>query len=173
MIKVGIISDTHRRSDIAKFAINYLLKKDINLLVHAGDIVDIETLEFMKNSKVSYVAVLGNNDEHLVKFKNKFNLFTEPHHFEFDGFKFKLMHRPFYLNNDSDIIIYGHTHKFIAKLNNNSLFINSGEICARNKDLHEFAYFTCEKKEDKNSFEVFKVESAKNKFEWKESKITL
>ena len=174
MLKVGLISDSHRRDDVAKFAIDYLLKKEIDLLIHAGDIVEEKTLFDMKNCGVPYVAVLGNNDFHLAQYMKKFKIFNEPHLFEFRNFKFKLMHRPFYLNNvNNDVVVYGHTHKFIAGVTKNTLFINPGEICARNKGLHEFAYFTCQKNDSVNKFEVYKVESLRDKFEWKESKLKL
>ncbi|NLK66600.1 MAG: YfcE family phosphodiesterase [Campylobacteraceae bacterium] len=182
MLKVGLISDSHQRSDVTRSAVDYLLKKEIDLLLHAGDIMEFETLECMKNSSVPYVAVLGNHDTHLREFMSEFELFSEPHHFEFEGFNFKLMHHPFYLNSSSDIIIYGHTHRFVAKFYENSLYINSGEICARNKALHEFAYFTCQKDGKTNKFEVFKVECEREskasdsqiaKFNWKESRVNL
>ena len=47
------------------------------------------------------------------------------------------MHLPYYLTGDSDIIIYGHTHNFEQKFINGRLFINPGEVCARNKNLTE------------------------------------
>ena len=51
--------------------------------------------------------------------------------------KYKLMHIPNYLSPDSDIIIYGHTHIFKTEYVNNTLFLNPGEICAREKNLTE------------------------------------
>jgi hypothetical protein len=40
---------------------------------------------------------------------------------------------------DADIIISGHTHTFEQNYTNNTLYINPGEVCARNKPLTECA----------------------------------
>jgi len=50
------------------------------------------------------------------------------------------MHLPFYLTGDTDIVISGHTHMFEESFINNTLFLNPGEVCARNKNLTECAY---------------------------------
>ncbi|CZE45898.1 YfcE family phosphodiesterase [Campylobacter geochelonis] len=170
MITLGIISDSHQRVDIAKSAINYLKDKKIDLLLHAGDIVKFQTLELMKKSGIKYRAVLGNNDTNLKKHMKKFELFEEPYNFKFEGLKIRMMHYPFYFSNDADINIYGHTHYFVAVLNKNHLYINSGEICGRKKPLFEFAYLTYEDKK----FRVFKVWSeASEKPVWSEREILL
>ena len=65
MLKIGVISDSHHRSDIAKSAIDYLKEKGVDLLLHAGDIVEISTLKDMRDSGIPYKAVLGNNDSFL------------------------------------------------------------------------------------------------------------
>ena len=52
MLKIGVISDSHHRSDIAKSAIDYLKEKGVDLLLHAGDIVEISTLKDMRDSGI-------------------------------------------------------------------------------------------------------------------------
>jgi predicted phosphodiesterase len=42
------------------------------------------------------------------------------------------------MNGDSDVVIFGHTHIFESDFKNNTLFLNPGEICAREKPLSEF-----------------------------------
>ncbi len=56
------------------------------------------------------------------------------------------MHLPFYLLPDAEVIIYGHTHKSSVEFVNNTLYINSGEVCARSKPVSEWAML--EMKED-------------------------
>ncbi|MDY0234220.1 MAG: metallophosphoesterase family protein, partial [Sulfurimonas sp.] len=63
-MKIGIISDTHSKVKMAKNAINLLIESGAEFIIHAGDIVERETLELLKNSKVPYIAVYGNNDAH-------------------------------------------------------------------------------------------------------------
>ena len=94
---IGAISDSHLETEVAASAIEWLLARGTDLLVHAGDIVAIETLRLLRQSGKPYFAVLGNNDEALTEFKNEFNLRGEPFCTEFAGLRLKIMHHPFYL----------------------------------------------------------------------------
>ena len=94
---IGAISDSHRETKVAASAIEWLLARGADLLVHAGDIVESETLRLLRQSGKPYFAVLGNNDEALAELKNEFNLHDEPFCTEFAGLRLKIMHHPFYL----------------------------------------------------------------------------
>ncbi len=94
---IGVISDSHRETKVAASAIEWLLARGADLLVHAGDIVESETLRLLRQSGKPYFAVLGNNDEALAELKNDFNLHDEPFCTEFAGLRLKIMHHPFYL----------------------------------------------------------------------------
>jgi len=137
-MKIGILSDTHSKVGRAKKVIDLLIENGAEYLIHAGDICEVDVLEYMAQSKLPYIAVYGNNDAHMVQHHRSFNLVQEPHLFKIDDLKFKLMHLPYYLNpDDSEIIIFGHTHTFECDYKSNSLFINPGEACARNKPISE------------------------------------
>ncbi|HIE34735.1 MAG TPA: YfcE family phosphodiesterase [Campylobacterales bacterium] len=162
-MKIGIISDTHNRLDLTKETLSFLHSANIDLLIHAGDI-GIDVLNFLKSSNINYIAVLGNTDKDLLPFLGKENnLFREPYYFIFENKKFKLMHHPYYLSADSDVIIYGHTHHFKCE-KRASLYINPGEVCAREKarsecaifDLKNFFVYYCYKELDKNSWQLTK-----------------
>lgn len=167
-LKVGVISDSHHRSDVARSAINFLKDYGANLLIHAGDIVEHVTLKDLKKSNLAYFAVLGNNDKNLARFTKEFNLFKEPYEFIFNEFKFKLAHYPYYLKGDADIFIYGHTHVFSVTQCNNSLYLNPGEICARKKPKFESVLLECDKQNATNFFKIHKFESNINKINWQE-----
>ena len=163
-MKIGILSDTHSKVKKAKRTLDLLIDNGAEFIVHAGDICEYETLELLKNCGKRYVVVYGNNDAHLAEYHNSFNLVQEPYYFKLADTKFKLMHLPFYMAPDSEIVIYGHTHQFKVEYIENTLFINPGESCARNKPLSECAllelnddeilvtYYTRKRKED------FKIE---------------
>ena len=136
-MKIGIISDTHSQVKKAKVALKMLIKNGAEFIIHAGDIVEKEVLELLKDSDLKYVAVYGNNDSHLLKYQHKYNLVKEPYHFKLAGTKFKLMHMPYYMKPDCEVIIFGHTHMFECQYKKGTLFLNSGEICARKKPLSE------------------------------------
>ncbi len=138
-MKIGIISDTHKKVKKTKKALAHLLENGAEFIIHAGDIVEVEILEMLKNSPLDYLAVYGNNDAHLVEHHENYNLVQEPYYFNLAGLKFKLMHLPYYMAPDADVIIFGHTHIFQTEMNNGKLFLNSGEVCARKKPVSEFA----------------------------------
>lgn len=137
-MKIGIISDTHRKVKKAHRAIETLKSDGAEFIIHAGDIVELETLEILKRCGLRYVAVYGNNDAHLVEHHNNFELVQEPYHFKLANAKFKLMHLPFYMSGDADIVVFGHTHVSSIQFINGVLFINSGEVCARNKPISQW-----------------------------------
>lgn len=165
-MKIGVISDTHTKVKLAKHAIKKLLDEGAEYFIHSGDIVKEEVLEALKATKLPYTAVFGNNDHHLFELKDKYNLVHEPYYFKLKHVKFKLMHHPFYFEKDADIIIYGHTHFFEAKMAKGVLYLNSGEICARKKDLSECALleFT------KSKYTVRRFTCKPEKLKWKEEK---
>ena len=136
-MKIAVISDSHRRFDLAKSAIDFLLKSGAEYIIHAGDIVLYDTIEYIKNTNLPYVAVYGNNDAHMIQYENEFNIKKEPYYFKIKDTTFKLMHLPFYMTPDSDIVIFGHTHIFEAKKIKDTLFLNPGEVCAREKPKSE------------------------------------
>jgi len=131
-MRVGLISDTHKKLGRAKKAVDLLIDKGIEFLIHAGDIVREELLEYIESKGLRYVAVLGNNDFHLYSVVDKYELVTEPFYFKLAGKTWKLMHYPKYIFPlDTDIIVYGHTHDVDITFNGKNLILNPGEVCAR------------------------------------------
>ena len=94
---IGVISDSHPETEVAASAIEWLLARGADLLVHAEGIVESETLRLLRQSDKPYFAVLWNNDEALAELKNEFNLHDEPFCTKFAGLRLKIMHHPFYL----------------------------------------------------------------------------
>jgi len=166
-LKIGIISDTHSKVKMAKDAIDLLIDNGAEFIIHAGDIGKSEILEYLENCSARYVAVYGNNDVHLAEFHSKYNLVQEPHYFKLANTKFKLMHLPFYMAPDAEVVIFGHTHTFESDFKGKTLFLNSGEVCARNKSISEcvmlevsqsnfnVSYFTKKKKQKEFKKELF------------------
>jgi len=142
-MKIGIISDTHKKLNRAKRAIDYLIENGVEYILHAGDIVKEEILEYLEN-KIPYVAVFGNNDYHLYRFIDKYNVHYEPYKFRLDNHTFKLMHYPtkmFPL--DTEIVVYGHTHIEDITYNGRNLILNPGEVCARDTGYSSYMMLEC------------------------------
>jgi len=140
LIKIAILSDSHKKPTLTKEAIDMLKDKGVEYLIHAGDLELVENLELLKNSNLPYVSVFGNNDRSLIEYSNQYKIEQEPYYFKIKDLKFKLMHIPNYLTPDTDIVIFGHTHHFYSEYKNNTLYVNPGELCARNKNLTECVY---------------------------------
>ena len=85
-VKIGVISDTHledyddtmRRRIAEHFS-------DVDMIFHAGDMVDLRVLKIFGEKTVK--AVCGNMDNYSVKEK-----YPEQLLFEIKGFKFLLIH---------------------------------------------------------------------------------
>ncbi|NPA60499.1 MAG: metallophosphoesterase family protein [Epsilonproteobacteria bacterium] len=148
-MKIGIISDTHKKVNLAKDAIELLIEKGVEFIIHAGDIVEVEILDILESCGVRYVAVYGNNDSHLTQYHDKYNLVQEPNYFKLANTNFKLMHLPYYMSPDAEVVIFGHTHEFEVEYKGTTLFLNPGEVCARSKNLSEFLILNIKKKKFK------------------------
>lgn len=138
-MKIGLLSDTHSKKGRSQKAIDHLIAQGAEFLVHAGDIVKPEILEQLKSSGLRYIAVYGNNDAGLIQYHDRYNLVQEPHYFKLGGVKCKLMHLPFYMSADAEVVIFGHTHVFECDFKNKTLFLNPGETCARDKPFSSCA----------------------------------
>ncbi len=149
-MKIGILSDSHTKTQLHRDAIVHLLSLGAEYLLHAGDIMLEEHLVMLEESNLPYACVYGNNDTALISLHGKYNIFKEPYYFKIENLKVKMMHMPYYMSADADLIVSGHTHMFEVSLVNDKLFINPGEVCAREKPLSECALVIVEN----NSFEV-------------------
>jgi len=138
-LKIGILSDSHTQTALHQEAIDYLLDEGAEYLLHAGDIGLEEHLQILEEASVPYVCVYGNNDMDLISLHGTYNIHQEPYYFQIEELKIKMMHLPYFISPDADMVVSGHTHMFDSDLKGDTLFINPGEVCARNKPLTECA----------------------------------
>jgi putative phosphoesterase len=110
-LKIGVLSDTHGIKYTAEKAVENM--KDVNMVLHAGDLVsDARHLEVLKY-KVHYVA--GNCDfyslestEKILEIHDKRIFLTHGHIYKVKfGYK-KLLARAKQLF--ADVVVFGHTH---------------------------------------------------------------
>jgi putative phosphoesterase len=134
-IKIGVISDTHledyddkmRRSVAEYFS-------DVDMVLHAGDMVDLRVLKIFGRKEIK--AVCGNMDNDSVRAKYPDHLL-----FEIKSFKFLLIHgwgSPVDIEErisagfkDVNCIIYGHTHKPVNHKKGDVMFFNPGSAVER------------------------------------------
>lgn len=129
-VKIGVISDTHLSgydARLARIAAEHF--KGSDLILHAGDLVDLCVLDIFAGIEVR--AVSGNMDNMAVKDKLPEQLI-----FEIKGFKIGLIHgwgSPLGIEekllakfDDIDCVVYGHTHKPSNYKENGILIFNPG-----------------------------------------------
>jgi len=134
-VKIGVISDTHLDDfdeGIKRSIDEYF--RDVDMILHAGDMVDLRVLKIFGDKEVK--AVCGNMDNHSIRQKYPEHLI-----FEINGFKLLLIHgwgSPWGLEEkisakfkNVDCVIYGHTHKPANHVKNNILFFNPGSAADR------------------------------------------
>jgi len=129
-MKIGVISDTHlSKPTEALCRLQYGVFADVSMVLHAGDLTELDVLEAFSDKEV--VAVSGNMDSPVVK-----NQLPSKRIIEVAGFRIGLTHiwgKPFAsvkgLMADFDqvnAIVYGHTHRPVNEVRGGVLFFNPG-----------------------------------------------
>lgn len=133
-MKIGVISDTHI-SDKKTLIPQAILEgfKTVDMVIHAGDMVDMHVIEQLKKVCPKVIAVCGNMDPIEVR-----NEFPEKKIISAGKYKIGIMHgigAPVQLvdllskafkDDKVDIIIFGHSHHPYNEIKGNTLFFNPG-----------------------------------------------
>ncbi len=130
-MKIGVLSDTHVPSLAAALPpVVYTLFKDVDLILHAGDIVSLSLLDEL--SVIAPVeAVAGNMDDLEVQSKlpskkvltlGRFRVGLIHGKFKIDVQK-EMIRKEF---DDIDLIVYGHSHTAFWGKVNGIYFLNPG-----------------------------------------------
>ncbi len=135
---IGIISDTHDNVTLLRKAVEEFKKRDIQVLIHAGDVCAPITLNELKDFKV-YLA-LGNTDGDIINLKEKIKALNGEFlglggSFTLDNKRFAVFHGhyTFILNSliksqEFDYVIHGHTHKTRNEKIGRTRVINPGTL---------------------------------------------
>lgn len=133
-MKIGVIADTHI-PDRAKYIPERILEdfKSADMIIHAGDLVELSVLDKLKSICQNVKAVWGNMDPLEVRGK-----IPEKEIIEILGFKIAVMHgygpsskvidrtTETFKGNNVNIIIFGHTHLAMNEKRNDILYFNPG-----------------------------------------------
>jgi putative phosphoesterase len=111
-----VISDTHipaRAPRLPRAVLEAIA--EVDLVVHAGDWVDVATLDVLERLSPRFVGVYGNNDHGALRER-----LPEVARFELDGLRFAVVHetgaatgrekRADVAFPDVDVLIFGHSH---------------------------------------------------------------
>lgn len=133
-MRIGVISDTHIPNATDSLPKKILEDfKEVDLIVHAGDLVDMSVLEKLKSVCNNVKAVRGNMDSYEVR-KN----LPEKEVFTVGKHRIGLMHgygaprnlievlAQAFKDEKPDLIIFGHSHSAYNEEKNGILFFNPG-----------------------------------------------
>ncbi len=133
-MKIGVISDTHISNRSAHLPESIIAAfKNVDLIVHAGDLVDLTVIAELAACASELVVVAGNMDQDEVRDK-----YPAKQVFVVQGFKIGLMHgsgapvnlvkllKDAFKMEKPDIIIFGHSHKAMNEFIDGVLFFNPG-----------------------------------------------
>ena len=130
MLKIGVLSDTHLKKLTDR--LEEIYKKhlfDMDIVIHTGDYVSIEVVEFLDRD--NFHGVHGNMDSYEVKqiLPDKKVIEAGSHRIGIihgwgskDGLEEKIRNE----FRDVDIIVYGHSHSAANHIKDGILFFNPG-----------------------------------------------
>ena len=133
-MKIGVISDTHIPVK-SKYVPKEILEafKQVDMVVHVGDLVELEVLDQLRAVCPDVRAVWGNMDSDETR-----KALPEKLLFKAGGFKFGVMHghgapnnlpevlSDSFKNDAVDVIIFGHSHAPLNETKDGILFFNPG-----------------------------------------------
>ena len=133
-MRIGVISDTHI-PDRAEIIPQQVMDdfKGVDMIIHAGDLVDLKVLEQLKSACRNVRAVWGNMDPYEVRKK-----LPEKEVFEVSGHKIGLVHGhgapinllelmgSIFKNDDVEMIIFGHAHCAVNEEKEGVIYFNPG-----------------------------------------------
>jgi len=133
-LKIGVISDTHianRNEHIPGIILDVFRQMD--MVIHAGDMVDLRVIEEIKSVCPRIVAVVGNMDQDAVRKR-----YPEKEIIEIAGYRIGVMHgcgsplnlvellKNAFKEDKPDIIVFGHSHRPMNEFVDGVLFFNPG-----------------------------------------------
>ncbi|WBW98827.1 metallophosphoesterase family protein [Oceanirhabdus sp. W0125-5] len=129
-MKIAVLSDTHGNRTMMKCAVEKILHCDV--VIHLGD--NDRDVEYLKKYiNVPFYVVKGNCDfgskepsELFQHIGGKKVLMTHGHKYNVKYSLMSLMYRG--LENEVDIILFGHTHVPVKVYNQNVLIMNPGSV---------------------------------------------
>ncbi|MCM8762860.1 MAG: metallophosphatase family protein [Candidatus Omnitrophica bacterium] len=133
-MKIGAISDTHiyqESEHIPKKILDDF--KTVDLILHAGDLIDLKVLDELKKSCKNVLAVYGNMDPPEVR-----RALKEKEIVQAGRYRIGLMHgfghpsrlidllREAFKDDKVDIVVFGHSHYPVNEKKNGILYFNPG-----------------------------------------------
>ncbi len=135
---IGIMSDSHDNLDAIRKAVKFFNNAEVELVIHAGDLIAPFTAKEFKELSCEFVAIFGNNDGERDILRETFEGMCYLEDFkelEIQNRKIAVFHGTNEAITDAlvksgnyDVVIMGHTHKQEI-IEGKCILINPGETC--------------------------------------------
>ena len=137
-MKIGIMSDSHDHMENIKKCIEIFKVKEVDYVLHLGDFVSPNAVRACVGIRL--VGIFGNNDGDTYRLIEAFSavkgkIMGDFYEFEEDNIKFACYHGSELRIKDAliecgkyDVVIYGHTHKYVNAKTGNTLVLNPGTV---------------------------------------------
>ncbi|MGZ7043889.1 MAG: metallophosphoesterase [Methanobacterium sp.] len=132
------MSDSHDNLDAIRKAVNAFNEAEVDLVIHAGDMISPFTSKEIKELKCDFKAVFGNNDgerDGLRKFFKDICYHDDFQELKIKGKLYAVIHGTdedivdaLVKSEKYDVVIRGHTHQLNVK-EGKCMMINPGETC--------------------------------------------
>ncbi len=137
---IGVISDTHDNLSAIDLSIEILNSKDIDLVIHGGDMISPFAAARFKSLNAPLKAVYGNNDGDRrllsLRMKEMGGEIDDFLDFELDGKRIAVYHgtiesiqQSLILGGKYQVLVTGHTHRPDIGSDGETIVINPGEVC--------------------------------------------
>jgi hypothetical protein len=159
-MRIGVLSDTHDRLPSIDRAIALFRKQDVEMVIHAGDLVAPFAARRLLTWTGSLHVIYGNNDGEREGLKRILPQIQDgPLWIEAGGKRILVHHYTEWCAAAdvarADIIITGHTHEVVNERQGGKLLLNPGECCGWLTGKCTVAILDT----DAFSAEIFEVES--------------
>jgi hypothetical protein len=131
---IGVISDTHDRTPAIRAAIELFAARKAEAMIHAGDFIAPFAAKALLDFQGPIYATFGNNDGEKAGLKKQLPQLADGPLWVGLGGRAILVHH--YLGwcrpeevAAADIVITGHTHEVVNRLDGHKLILNPGECC--------------------------------------------
>ena len=131
---VGVMADTHDRLDMIDAALSLFARRGVEALVHPGDFVAPFAMRRLLAFDTPLYATYGNNDGERKGLKDLFPPLQDgPLFVELDGRTVLVHHYIGWCTQEdlqrAEIVVTGHTHEVVNRMEHGKLFVNPGECC--------------------------------------------
>jgi len=137
-VLVGVVSDTHNNLKNIKQIISIFNERNVDSVIHTGDVTTAKSLAEFSDLKCDLFLVYGNNDRGesgLDKVAEKFGFYIQepPMKIFMHKKNIAVFHEPelidqfLKINENTQLVLHGHTHRFREESFNDTLIFNPGE----------------------------------------------